>query len=182
MFNKKASSKKSKPDEILKTLSIAPGSKVADIGSGGGYFTLRFAEAVGENGQVFAVDTKREFLDNIKHAASKKGLNNIKTVQIAEGEVNLPGNSFDLIFFRNVYHHLEDRIEYMRKFKSKLKPDGKIAIVEYKPGGSIFHFRRFFGHNVPQGKIIAEMEAAGFKKLEEHDFLPEQSFTIFSYT
>ena len=180
MFNKKAAAEKSKPDEILRALNLQPGQKVADIGSGGGYFSLRFAEAVGASGQVFAVDTKSEFLDHIRNNASKKGLTNIKTVQIAEGEVSLPDNSCDLIFLRNVYHHLEDRVEYMKKFKSKLSPRGRIAVVEYKPGGSIFHFRRFFGHNVPKDKIISEMESAGFRKSEEFDFLPEQSFTIFS--
>jgi arsenite methyltransferase len=179
LFNQKAGSPKSKPDEILKALEITPGSKIADIGSGGGYFSLRFAESVGKNGQIYAVDTKQEFLNHIKESAGNKGIENVQTVQIAEGEVNLPENTLDLIFFRNVYHHLDDRIEYMKKFKSKLKPGGKIAIVEYKPGGNIFHFRRFFGHNVPKKKIIYELESAGFKKLGEHNFLPEQSFTIY---
>lgn len=180
MFNKKASSPKSKPDEILKALSIKPGQKIADIGAGGGYFSLRFGEAVGKEGQVFSVDTNQDYLNYIQTNASKRGLNNVKLVNIYEGSQQLPDNSLDLIFFRNVYHHLEDRVKLMKEYRQKLKPGGRIVIIEYKPGGSIFSFRRLFGHNVPKKKIVAEMEAVGFRQAEEYDFLSEQSFTIFS--
>lgn len=179
MFNKKAASPKSKPDEILKALDLKSGQNVADIGSGGGYFSLRFAEAVGKQGQVFAVDTNKDYLDYIKTKASIKTLNNIKRVQISGDRIDLPDNFFDLIFFRNVYHHLKNRVEYMKTYKTKLKSNGRIAIIEYKPGGSIFSFRRFFGHNVPKEKIIAELKEAGYHKAEEYNFLSEQSFIIF---
>jgi arsenite methyltransferase len=179
LFNKRAASPKSKPDEILKALDLKPGQKVADIGSGGGYFSLRFAEAVRGEGEVFAVDTNADYLNHLGANASKKGLNNIKLVNISEGRFDFPDNYFDLIFLRNVYHHLENRVEYMKGYKTKLKPEGRIAIIEYKPGGSIFSFRRLFGHNVPKEKIMAELEQAGYHEIEEHGFLPEQSFMIF---
>jgi len=49
MFNKKAASAKSKPDEIIKALALKGEQTVLDFGAGGGYFALRFAEA-GEAG------------------------------------------------------------------------------------------------------------------------------------
>ena len=180
MFNKKASSKKSKPDEVLKALALKPGVKIADIGSGGGYFAFRFAEAAGPSGEVFCVDNKQEYLDHILSNASQKGLNNVKTALIAEKVPALPDKYFDLIFLRNVYHHLEERVELMKFYRDKLKPAGRLAIIEYRPGGSLFSFRRMFGHNVPQDKIVSEMEQAGCKKAGEYGFLPEQSFTIFT--
>ena len=72
MFNRKASDPKNKPDQILETLTLQLGQNVADIGAGGGYFSLRFAEAVGNEGHVFAVDTDSNFLEFIK-ALRKKG-------------------------------------------------------------------------------------------------------------
>ena len=180
MFNKRAASAKSKPDEILTALKLKPGQKIADIGSGGGYFTLHFAEAVGSEGRVFAVDNNPEYLALVQRNASAKGMNNIKLVDIGKEGQRLPDSFFDLIFFRNVFHHLEDRINLMKEYRKKLKPEGRIAIIEYLPGrGGIFSFRRLFGHNVPKEKIIAEMEQAGYKKNEEFDFLPEQSFVLF---
>ncbi|MFH1577095.1 MAG: class I SAM-dependent methyltransferase [Candidatus Margulisiibacteriota bacterium] len=125
MYNKKAASKKSKPEEILKVLNQKPGQKIADIGSGGGYFTLRFAEAIGDQGKVCAIDTKE-------------------------------------------------------KYRKKFKANGRLAVIEYKSGGNIFNFKRFFGHNVPKEKIITELGQAGYQKIEEYGFLPEQSFCLFS--
>lgn len=180
MFNRKAAAARSKADEILKALALAAGQTVADIGSGGGYFSLRFAEAVGKEGQIYSVDTNQDYLNYIQAQASKKGLNNIETVRITEGEVDLPDNFFDMIFLRNVYHHLENRVKLMKEYRKKLKAGGRLVIIEYKPGGSIFSFRRLFGHNVPKKKIIAELEEAGYRGIKEYNFLPEQSFTIFT--
>ena len=63
MFNKKASDPKNKPDQIIETLGLQPGQTIADIGAGGGYFSLRFADAVGRKGVVYAIDTNPEFLE-----------------------------------------------------------------------------------------------------------------------
>lgn len=181
MFNRKADSSKSKPDDILKVLNLKPGSKIADIGSGGGYFTLRFAEISGKGGAVFAVDTNKEYLDYIKEAAKQKNLENINYVLAQEEQLDIPDKAFDLMFFRNVYHHLEDRVEYMRSLKPKLKTSGRVAIIEYLPGkGTWLSFRRMFGHNVPKEKIAEELGLAGFNKIEEYNFLPEQSFTVYA--
>jgi len=141
---------------------------------------MRFARAAGRSGEVCSVDTNEQHLEYIRNEASKNGLGNITTVRAEEGRSNLPDNHFDLIFFRNALHHIGDRPSYLKDLKSKLRTGGRIAAVEYKPGGSIFNFKRLFGHNIPKEKIIEEFNQAGFTKAEEFDFLPEQSFTIFS--
>lgn len=179
MFNRKASNAKNKPYEILQTLALKQGQNIADIGSGGGYFSLQFADAVGREGQVYAVDTNAEFLEFIKNGAKEKELNNIETILVTEDNLNLPERSLDLVFMRNVYHHLSNRVEYFRKLRRVLKPEGRIGIIEYKRSGYL-SFRRIFGHYVPKETIIAEMNEAGYRLKEDLDFLPEQSFTIFS--
>jgi arsenite methyltransferase len=177
MFNRKASSSKSKPYEVLKALKLRNGQTVADIGSGGGYFALRFAEIVESEGHVFAVDVNQEFLEFIKNSAKEKGLRNVETVLALKDAAPLPENSLNLIFIRNVCHHLPDRPEYFKKLKAALKPEGRIAIVEYRGGG--FSFHGLFGHYVPKETIIKEMEQAGYQLEKDLDFLPEQSFTVF---
>jgi arsenite methyltransferase len=179
MFNKKASDSKNKPDQILEALALQSGQTVADIGAGGGYFSLRFTDAVGRQGRVFAVDTDPEFLEFIKNNAKEKGLDNIETILTTEDELPLPRGSLDLVFMRNVTHHLPNRVDYFRKLRDVLKPKGRIAIIEYRRGGG-FSFHRMFGHFVPKEVIVAEMHKAGYQLNEEFDFLLEQSFTIFS--
>jgi arsenite methyltransferase len=178
MFNGKASDPKNKPDEIVKKLELQQGQKIADIGVGGGYFTLRFAEIVGADGRVFAVDTDQNFLDFVKKTAEEKGLVNVETVLAAKDDVALPEKSIDLIFMRNVCHHLDNRPEYFKKLKTALKPEGRIAIIEYRKDKG-FSFHKICGHYIPKEKIIKEMEEAEYQLEKNWEFLPEQSFTIF---
>jgi len=179
MFNRKASDPKNKPDQIVEELALQLGHNIADIGAGGGYFSLRFAEAVVNEGKVYAIDTNPDFLEFISDCTKEKGLNNVKTILATENRLDLPKKSLDLVFMRNVTHHLAERVDYFRNLIDFLKPKGKIAIIEYKKG-SLFSFHRIFGHYVPQEIIIKEMEEAGYQLEKEFDFLPEQSFTIFS--
>jgi len=179
MFNKQASGSKSKAGQILETLALQPGQNIADIGAGGGYFSILFAGAVERKGNVYAVDTNPEFLEFIRNSAEEKGLSNVKTVLTAEDKLTLPEKSLDLIFLRNVYHHLPNRVEYFRNLAGLLKPKGRIAIVDYKRSG-LFSFHRIFGHYVHKEIIVKEMGEAGYGLKNDHNFLSDQSFTIFS--
>ena len=179
MFNRKASDPKNKPDEILKALGLQQRQKVADVGSGGGYFALRFAEILEAEGRVFAVDTNPKFLEFIQDSAKEKVLTNVETVLTEEDKPILPEKSVDLVFMRNVCHHLSNRVDYFRRLRNSLKTSGRVAIIEYRSGRG-FSFHRLFGHYVAKEKIIEEMKEAGYKLEKEVDFLPEQSFTLFS--
>ena len=179
MFNKKASNPNNKAFQILKTLNLHPGATVADIGAGGGYFSLLFAEAVGKKGRVYAIDTNEESVEFIKKSAAEKKLDNIKALLTTENTVVSDVKNVDVLFFRNVYHHLSNRVEYFSHVKDVLRPDGKIAIVEHKQSGNIFSFHRVFGHYVHKETIIKDMDDAGYHLTDDYDFLSQQSFMIF---
>ena len=180
MFNKKASKSKYKADQIMEALALKPGEAVADIGSGGGYFSYRFANAVGEHGRVYAVDTNEEFLEFIKKQAREKGLTNIVTMLAAEDHSDMSKNSLDYVFMRNVCHHLPNRVEYFQRLKESLKPNGKVVIIEYDGRGVFFSFHNRHRHFVPKNTLLEEMKQAGYSLYRSYDFLSEQSFTIFT--
>lgn len=180
MFNKKASNPKNKPDEIIHTLNIVPGQFIADVGSGGGYFTYRFAELVGPKGKVYTIDTNKEFLAFVSQKAKQQQHRNITTILASEGDIPPFNNMMDLIFMRNVCHHIQNRGAYFKKLHKLLKADGKVAIIEYTNKGSRFGFHRLFGHYILPEVIIQEMVNAGYHVEEQYFFLPEQSFIIFS--
>jgi len=179
LFNKKASDPKNEAVIVLEALGLNQGQVVADIGSGGGYFTFLFAKSVGEGGKVFAIDTNLDFLEFVKTNAEEKGLNNIETVVATNEKPLLLKKSVDLVFMRNVCHHIQNREAYFRRLRDVLNPDGRVAIVEYR-GGVGFSFHSLFGHSVPKETIVKEMRAAGYRLEKDSDFLPEQSFTLFS--
>ncbi len=178
MFNKKASRKKSKSDQIIKTIGINEGNKIADIGSGGGYFTLKFAKKVGEKGHIYSIDTNTEFLKYIEIQAEKNGLKNISTIHIKSEIPNFMKEKLDYIFLRNVYHHLNNRINYLKTLGNSLKNIGKIIIIEHNGKGYI-NFNRISGHYVKPDIIKNEMKKAGYEIYKEYDFITQQSFIIF---
>lgn len=178
LFNKEAAKPASKPDEILEILNLEPGQSVADIGSGGGYFALRFAKAVGTAGVIYAVDTNQGLLDIIRQYAKDRDLVNIKMTLAQKDHAPLPEQSVDLIFTRDSYHHLPNRVSYFRGLAQALREGGRVVIIDYKPGN---FFRKLFGHFTDPDVIIKEMQQAGYQLASKHTILSKQSFLIFSH-
>ncbi|MBW1959370.1 MAG: class I SAM-dependent methyltransferase [Deltaproteobacteria bacterium] len=177
MLNREAASPKHKSERIIESLNIQEGYTIADIGAGGGYFTLKFAKKVGETGKVYAVDTQAKYLDYIRHEAEREGVDNIIFVLTTEDGMDLPESDIDLIFARNVFHHLSEPGKYFRNLKRFLKPSGKVAIIDHKPKGG-FSFVSLFRHHTPEEVILQEMENAGYYLVESFDFLSEQTFSL----
>lgn len=180
MLNREASSKQSRAEEVLERLHILEGQAVADIGSGGGYFTLAFSRMTGKTGRVYAVDVKKTNLSFIRRQAERAGLGNIVFVLADKGMKGLPEAGLDLIFARNVFHHLPGPTDYFAGLKQFLKPDGRVAIIEHQKKG--FGFVSLFGHHTSQEAIAVKMKDAGYSRTESFDILPRQSFTLFKVT
>lgn len=178
MLNRRAGHPRFKAYEIIKALAIIPGTVVADIGCGGGFFTMRFAEAVGLDGRVYAADSNKKFLDYVKNHALQHQMTNVTTMLVDEKGVNLPEHGCDLIFLRNVVHHIEDRKSYCQTLKKYLKPGGRVVIIDYKKRKSM-NFITWMGHYVEEEEIKQMMREAGYELAQGHDFLPEQSFTVY---
>jgi arsenite methyltransferase len=179
MLNREASSPKRGAERIIESLQTTKGQTIADIGSGGGYFTLEFARRVGEAGKVYAVDDKPAYLDFVKRQSEKARMSNIVFVLAKSDGIGLPETALDLIFARNVFHHLADPTKYFRSLKRALKPGGRVAIIDHAPGRG-FSFVNIFKHFTPAETILKTMESAGYRLSELFDFLPAQTFAVFA--
>ncbi len=167
------------PEAVIEALAIAPGSRVADLGAGGGYFTFDLAEAAGAEGVVYAVDIDADMLAALDTRAAEEGVANLRTVQALAEDAGLPEGQIDLVFTCNTYHHLPDRETYFRRLRSAFAPDGRLAVVDFD-GRS--WFARWFGHYTPPEDIRSELAAAGYALQEQHEFLSRQSFQVFAPT
>jgi predicted methyltransferase len=160
------------PERVVADLALAPGAKVADLGAGGGYFTFRLARAVGPEGRVYAVDIDAGMNEHVARQAQKEGLTNVRTVLAASDDAKLP-EPVDLLFTSNTYHHLEERVAYFRGVRERqLTPDGRVAIVEFRPGKT--------SHATARKAIEQEMDAAGFRLVKSFDYLERQHFLVFA--
>jgi ubiquinone/menaquinone biosynthesis C-methylase UbiE len=165
------------PEAVIKSLSIQPGHRVADLGAGGGYFTFRLADAVGPTGKVYAVDVDKGSLDYIARRAEEQGYANVETILAKYDDPLLPAGGVDLIFTCDTYHHLEDRTDYFASTARYLRPGGRIAIIDLN--GSSW-FAKLFGHWTSKETIRSEMEAAGYRLNGDFDFLSRQNFQVFA--
>ncbi|HHL40419.1 MAG TPA: class I SAM-dependent methyltransferase [Deltaproteobacteria bacterium] len=166
-----------KPRRVIDVLPLDEGDRAADIGAGSGYFTVLLAEKVGPRGTVFAVDIEQEMLDYIERRLRAEGIGNVVTVLAGDDDPRLPEEAVDLVFICDTYHHLPDRVEYMRRLKKVLRPGGRVAIVDFRaektPVGPPLSMR------LSRSQVIEEMEAADFSLEGEFYFLPYQYFLVF---
>ena len=125
-----------KPDQIMDALKIADSARVADIGAGAGWFTIRLAERVGPNGLVYAEDVQPQMLQSIERRVSREGFQNVRAVLGTNTDPNLPKGSLDVVLMVDSYQELapENRVRFLRNLAAALKPNGRIGIVNYKPG------------------------------------------------
>ena len=124
-----------KPELIMDALRIAEDDWVADIGAGGGFFTVRLARRV-VNGRVFAQDIQQPMLEAIKRRVSREGLPNVETRLSTDTNLNLPKAGLDAVLIVDTYQEIDepDRVAFLRDLALTLKPNGRIGIVNYNPG------------------------------------------------
>ena len=162
------------PSRVIEALALKPGVKVADIGAGTGYFSMRLAK-VPAGITVFAVDIEPAMIDHLKKRAAAEKATNVTTVLAGATSPNLP-EPVDVVLVVDTYHHLPNRPAYFRDLRESLKPGGRVAIIDFRkeaPEGPPVHFRF-----TPQ-QIEDEMKQAGYQLEASHDFLPRQHFLIF---
>lgn len=163
------------PTRVIEALALRPGQKVADIGAGTGYFSVRLARAAAAP-KVFAVDLEPKMVEHLTKRAAAEGLKNITAVQASTTSPNLP-EAVDVVMVIDTYHHIGNRPAYFAALKSKLTPGGRLAIVDFRKGGGgdgpPDHFRF-----TPE-QITGELAEAGYVLDRAHDFLPRQHFLVY---
>jgi SAM-dependent methyltransferase len=166
------------PGRIMDALGIAEGSVVADLGAGGGWFTIRLARRVGPNGLVYAEDIQRLMIEATDRRVKREGLRNVKTVLGTASDPRLPAAALDAVLMVDTYHELDDPVALLANLARALKKNGRIGVVDFKKDG--------WGPGPPLEErvdpelIVRDAAAAGLKLVRRETFLPYQFFLIFS--
>lgn len=166
-----------KIDEVVARLRLRSGQVVADIGAGSGLFEGALAAAVGPTGMVYAEDIDFELLTHIGDRAATLKLNNVETVLGTFTDPKLPARNVDLAFIYDALHHIQDRSGYLKTLATYLRPDARIAVVEFHPEKG--------GHpNQPELHVTraqgdALLASAGFKPLEVFELFDDKWFVVY---
>lgn len=162
------------PTRVIEALQLTPGQRVADVGAGTGYFSTRLAKSAAKP-KVYAVDIEPSMVAHLTERAKAEGLANMTAVLAGDGTTNLP-EPVDVVLIVDTFHHIPNRVAYLTALKGKLKPGGRVAIVDFRkdaPQGPPVEFR------FTPDQLSAELAQAGFQLQASHDFLPQQLFLIY---
>ena len=161
--------------QLADVLRLKPGMTVADIGSGGGAFTVVLGHWIG-SGQVFATDLTERARRLTRAYADKEGLTNVTVIEGAADATNLPAACCDAMFMRDVYHHITAVEAFNKSLFATLKPGGRLAVLDFRAtsGSKLFPGvpANRGGHGIPPEIVEQELKAAGFTHLETVEHWP----------
>ena len=160
-----------KPEKTIASLGPLDGKTVADIGAGTGYFSFPISK---QAAKVIAIDIDKRFLDYIDHKRQAQKIGeNIETRLTKPDSSGLKPGEADMVLIVDTYHHIDDRIEYLKKLKRCLRQDGVLVIIDFKkvkpPPGPPVELR------LAEEQVESELKSAGFTLVsEDRDMLPYQ--------
>ncbi|UCB55758.1 MAG: methyltransferase domain-containing protein [Thiotrichales bacterium] len=165
--------------EIVAASGVKQGMAVADIGAGTGLFTRLFAERVGREGRVYAVDISRTFVENILRTSREQGLGNVEGIVNSDRDVSLPPDSIDLAFLTDTYHHFEYPLSMLSSIRTAIRPGGRLIVIDFRRDPR-FSSRWVMGH-VRAGRqtVIDEITGAGFRLIDDKPLLRTNFYLIF---
>jgi SAM-dependent methyltransferase len=163
-----------KPEEVLDALNLQPTAYVADLGAGTGYFSVRIAKRI-PKGKLFAVDIEPDMVLYLRERAHREHLGGLDAVLGTAESPQIP-EPVDLILLVDTYHHIDNRVAYFASLKQSLRPNGRLAVVDFKadsPTGPPPE------HRISPEKLTRELDTAGYALVANHPFLPRQYFLVF---
>ena len=166
-----------RPEQVMDALRIAEGSAVADLGAGGGWFTMRLANRVRQTGIVYAEDVQPEMIEAITRRVRRADLKNVKTVLGTSTDPRLPA-PVDAVLIVDTYHEMEQSVMMLSKVRAALKPNGLVGIIEFKkdglgPGPSL-------AERADPERVIRDAAAAGLRLKSHETFLRYQYMLVFA--
>ncbi|MGB8536695.1 MAG: methyltransferase domain-containing protein [Acidobacteriaceae bacterium] len=149
-------------DRVMDLLNLKPGSTIADIGAGGGWFSVRAARRVAPNGRVIAEEINPKAIASIQQRAQREHLGNIVTLLGTPDDPKLAPNSLDAALMLKVYHEVAHPQLVLANLRTALKPGARFGIIDRNGNGA--------DHGLNEPILRAEVEHAGFRQVARYDF------------
>jgi len=165
------------PQRVMDSLGIYDGARVADIGAGGGWFTIRLSSRVGPNGRVYAEDIQPQMIESIRRRIVREGLTNVEPKLGTAADPQLPPN-LNAVLMVDTYPQIREPIVVLQRIARSLAPNGKLGIVDFKldgaggPGPEI-------DERISPETIKEHAAAAGLKLLRHEKYLKYQYLLVF---
>jgi predicted methyltransferase len=160
-----------KATSLLGALQVSPGDWVADVGAGGGYYSMRLSHLVGSEGKVFAEEISDSSLRALTARVKEFDLKNVEIVKGDADDPKLPADRLSAVLIVDAYHHFTNHADMLAKILHALKPGGRLGIADYsfKDHRSQPRADQLKLHEIDPATVRSEVEQAGFQivKLED---------------
>ena len=167
-----------KPELVIKKLGDLQDKTIADIGAGTGYFTYRFAL---KGARCIATDIDPEMItlmELFKVNLPEKSADRIEIRKAEPDDSMLHHHEADIIFISNTVAYIDNLDVYLSNLKEKLKPQGRIFILDFKEAAS-GDFVPPTEERMPLRSLQNTLLASGYKLIEvDTTTLPEQYIVI----
>lgn len=154
-----------RPDDIVAALALTAGSRVADLGAGDGFFTVRLSRAVRPEGRVLAVDIDQKMLERLKQLVERDTLSNVDVIRGEPDDPRLPANSLDAVLIVNAYHEMTEHAAMLEHIRKALRSNGRLVMVEpitdrrrHEPRAD-----QVQAHELAPEYVVGELHTAGFR-------------------
>lgn len=170
-FDREDRAKKLQIERVMDILGIEAGSKVADIGAGGGWFSAIASSRVGADGVVYAVDISKDSVDYINKRIEKENLTNIETILGEFDDPKLPEKAVDAVLILNTYHEIAEPVVFLKNLRKGLAQSALVGIIDRKGDGG--------DHGIDSDVVKTEAARAGFEFVEIYDFVNQDKMDYF---
>jgi ubiquinone/menaquinone biosynthesis C-methylase UbiE len=166
-----------KADELIRQLTIKPGSNVADIGSHEGYMTVKLSSMVGNSGTVYAVDVEQSKLDKLKDHLSKRNITNVALIKGDYDSPKLLINSLDAVIILDTYHEMDEHDKILMHIKAALKPGGRLVLCEpiADERRKLTREEQERKHELGMSFALEDLQKAGFQIIKKQDPFVDRS-------
>ncbi len=145
-------------ETVMDQAAITEGMTVADIGAGEGYYTVRLAARVGDEGRVLAQDIDDAVLRRLGSRVERDRLDNVSVITGDEDDPKLPADSFDRIFMVHMYHEITEPYAFLWRMRPALREGGQVIVVDVD--------RPTDQHGINPQLLFCEFERVGYRLVE----------------
>jgi predicted methyltransferase len=151
--------------DVLAALEVSTASRIADIGAGDGFYSVRIARAMPPAGRVAAVDVSDKALEQLRQRLQREGVTNVDPILGAFDSPRLSAGVFDAALIYNSYHEMTEYRSMLAGILSSLKPGGQLVIIEPIHDSARTQTRadQVAKHEISDDLTAQELETAGFR-------------------
>lgn len=157
--------------DVFTALGVGPGVHAADVAAGGGFFTSRLAQAVGNDGRVYAVDIDAGVIGRLEQRAARERWSNVEIIHSRPDDPRLPSDVLDAALIVNAYHEFTEVEAMLRGLERALKPGGRLVIIDQVPGRRLRDSRsaQERAHELGSWFAVRDLLVAGFRIVRLED-------------